>query len=117
MTDQARTIMMAKLQVILQRSLVEIRNLARSEAREQVYDLADAVEFLPSLVLRWDDELAHLVGPALHRYERKYPGSAGRYSCILEMEEQEFNQMYRPERYSWVSHDLENTISIGEVGT
>ena len=101
MTDNARTLMIAKLQAIAQRALVEIRSLALCKADEQVYDLADAVEFLPSLVLRWDDEQANLVRPSLHRYESKYPGSAGRYTCILDMEEQQFNQLYRAERYCW----------------
>jgi hypothetical protein len=101
MTDRDRDLMIAKLQVILHRSLVEIRNLAGCKAHDQIHDLADAVEFLPSLVLRWDGEQACLVRPALHQYEAKYPGSAGRYTCILDMEERDFNRMYRPERYSW----------------
>jgi hypothetical protein len=101
MTDHARGLMIAKLHVLLQRSLVEIRNLALCEAHGQVHDLADAVESLPSLVLRWDDEQASLVRPALHQYGSKYTGSADRYTCILDMEEQEFNRLYRPERYCW----------------
>jgi hypothetical protein len=101
MSDNERELMIARLQIVLQRSLVEIRNLAQCKAHDQIHDLADTVEFLPSLVLRWEDEQASLVGPALHQYEAKYPGSAGRYTCILDMEEQDFNRMYRPERYSW----------------
>jgi hypothetical protein len=109
--------MSAKLQVILQRSLVEIRNLARSGASAQVYDLADAVEFLPALVLRWDDERARLVHPSLHQYESKYVGSAGRYTGILDMEEEEFNRLFRPERYCWDFEAAQDTVSGEEVGT
>jgi hypothetical protein len=117
MTDRARALMIAKLQVVLQRSLVEIRNLARCEGHGQVHDLADAVEFLPTLVLRWDDEQASLVRPALHQYESKYSGSAGRYTCILDMEEQEFNRIYRPERYGWDVEAAHDAFSEGKVGT
>jgi hypothetical protein len=101
MTDHQLDLMIAKLHVVLHCSLVEIRNLARCQAHEQVHDLADTVEFFPSLIWSWNDERASLVRPALHQYEAKYPGSAGRYTCILDLEEHEFNRIYRPARYSW----------------
>ena len=95
----------AKLHIILQRSLVEIRNLARTGADDQIHDLADTVEFLPLLLLRWDDEQMNLVRPALQQYELKYPDSAGRYTCVLDMEEEQFNQLYRPRQFCWNAPD------------
>jgi hypothetical protein len=117
MTDPARALMIAKIQFILHLSLVEIRNLARSDVREQIHDLADTVEFLPFLLLRWDDEQANLVRPSLCQYETKYPRSAGRYTCILDMEEEKFNEMYRPGQYAWDMDDATDTFSDGEVTT
>jgi hypothetical protein len=39
--------------VILQRSFVELRNLALAQAFQQLYDLADAFEALPTLLENW----------------------------------------------------------------
>jgi hypothetical protein len=103
MTDEAQALMIAKLQIILHRSLVEIRNLSLTEASQQVYDLADAVEFLPLLVLRSDEAQAEMVRSALAQYEAKYPASAGRYTGILDMEAQLFDQLYRPRQCDWES--------------
>ena len=111
--DQS-SLMIAKFEVVLQRSLVEIRNLALGKAHEQVYDLADAVEFLPDLLLRWNPEQANLVRPAVSQYEAKYPASAGRYTCILDMEEQQFNQTYRPQQFCWNVDAPQDTLSGGE---
>src|SRR5438046_377361 len=101
MTEQTRSLMTAKLHIILQRSLVEIRNLALMRAVEQIHDLADTVEFIPALLFSWDDEQANLVRLALARYEAKYPGSAARYTAILELTGSELNALYRPQQEDW----------------
>jgi hypothetical protein len=101
MAEQGAAGMTARIQAILHRSLVEVRNLASAGLLDQARDLADTVEFLPLLVLRWNEEQARLVRPSLLHYESKYPGSAGRYTAILDAEEDEFQQLYRARSFAW----------------
>src|SRR4051794_10924463 len=101
MAEQQQVRMTARIQAILHRSLVEIRNLATAGLLEQAHDLADTVEFLPLLVLRWDEAQACLVRPSLLGYERKYPDSLGRYTSILDAEEQAFRQLYCADCFAW----------------
>jgi hypothetical protein len=101
MTDRERPLFAARFQVILQLALVEIRNLARRQAHVQIHDLADAVEFIPHVLRCWDDAQADQVRPALLQYETKYPAAACRYLGILDMEEEAFQQLYRPGEHLW----------------
>jgi hypothetical protein len=115
MNDHDRDLLIAKLHVVLQLALVEIRNLALSKAHQQIHDLADAVEFLPALVLRWDTEPVNLVRPALEQYESKYPDSSCRYTGILDMDETQFNQLYRPTHYDWDIDSTQDTFTGEQV--
>jgi hypothetical protein len=101
MTEHTRSLMTAQCHLIRQRSFVEIRNLALTRAVEQIHDPADTVEFIPALLFSWDDEQANRVRLALAGYEAKYPGSAARYTAILELTASEFNALYRPQPEDW----------------
>jgi hypothetical protein len=101
MTDRDPPDLNARLQMILQSALVEIRNLALSGQCEQIHDLADATEFIPRLLLTWDDQQAALVRPSLEQYESKYPQSRCRYTGILDMEGRQFSEMFLSFAGAW----------------
>lgn len=62
---------------ILYRGLTEIRNLGYGGRSEQIAELADALELLPGMLVRWDDKSLEMLQFVLSDYERKYP--VGRY--------------------------------------
>jgi hypothetical protein len=68
---------MRRLLFILHRGLTEARNLGYAGRSEQVAELADALELLPGLLLRWDGESMSLLRHLLKTYEDKFP--TGRY--------------------------------------
>jgi hypothetical protein len=72
-----------RLLFILHRGLVEARNLAFAGRTEQLADLADALEILPCLMLRWDDQQMAMVRFVLKNYEEKYPVGRFDYSPYL----------------------------------
>jgi hypothetical protein len=96
MTTQERNQLIARLQAIVHVALVEIRNLAPGGRNEQIRDLADVTEFIPRLLLRWDDEEAARVRPSLEQYESAYPASRRRYTGILDLDDETFRQMFNP---------------------
>jgi hypothetical protein len=100
-TEDTRSLLTAQLHLILQRALLEIRNLALTQAVEQIHDLADTVEFIPALLFSWDDEQANRVRVALARYEAKYPDSTARYTAILDLTAGELDALYRPQPEDW----------------
>jgi hypothetical protein len=88
-------ILLGKLCVILQRSLVETRNLALTDNCRQIQDLADAVEILPPMVAGWDQQDVETVRRVLSDYQSKYPGTAYDYLSILNMDEREFVEVFQ----------------------
>ncbi|HYW85894.1 MAG TPA: hypothetical protein VFB30_21770, partial [Spirochaetia bacterium] len=68
-----------RLHYILHRSLVDARNLALAKNHQQIYDLADTFEVLPSLMEQWEDGHFDLVRSILQRYQSKYPGQVFDY--------------------------------------
>jgi hypothetical protein len=84
-----------KLLLILHRALVESRNLALAKRCEQSYELADALEIVPSLMCRWEDAHLDSVRGILRAYQAKYPKSAYDYLSILDMEEGQFRTVYQ----------------------
>jgi hypothetical protein len=88
-------ILLRKLCVILQRSLVEARNLALTDNCRQIHDLADSVEILPAMVAGWDEQDVETVRRVLSDYQSKYPGTAYDYLSILDMDEREFVEVFQ----------------------
>jgi hypothetical protein len=72
-----------RLMYILFRALHDARSLALGGRGEQVADLADAVENLPSQLNNWRDDSLEAIRFQLRTYEDKYFGAA-RYSQYLE---------------------------------
>ena len=88
-------VLIQKLHVILQRSLVEARNLALSRNCQQLYDLADTFEMVPAKLTRWQDADFELIQRSIGHYQSKYPETAYDYLSILDMEDQEFLTVFR----------------------
>jgi hypothetical protein len=76
-----------KLLVILHRACSEVRKFIQIGASQRAYDLADAVEFIPELMLHWRPEYCESVRDALRSYQAKYSGSGFDYLSLLDMDE------------------------------
>jgi len=83
-----------KLYVILQRSYVESRKLALARECQQVYDLADTFEVLPTLLDNWQECHLDYVRGALAHYQAKYAATASDYVSILDMTETNFEAAF-----------------------
>lgn len=73
-----------RLLYILHRGLTEVRNLALAAEAEQIADLADALEILPGMMDRWDDDQREIARFVLENYQKKYPGGGYDYLAHLE---------------------------------
>ena len=93
-----------KLLVILQRCFHELRNLAPTVTSQQVHDLADAVEILPALMLRWEEGNLEITRAALGVYQSKYAGAYD-YLSILNMDDAAFRSMFLEYAESWALVD------------
>jgi hypothetical protein len=83
-----------KLHVILQRGFVESRKLALTQACQQLYDLADTFEVLPTLLENWQKSHLDYVRDALAHYQGKYAATASDYLSILEMTDADFDAVF-----------------------
>ena len=92
--NRDQQILTHKIHVILQRSLVEARNLALAKKCEQIFDLADTFEIMPSLLLRWEDSNLDLIQKILRNYQAKYKENAYDYLSILNMDDRMFEEVY-----------------------
>ena len=75
-----------QLLFIVHRGLIEARMLAGGQKHQQIFDLADALENIPALLLRWEDSFLTGIVRELETYERKYP-HAFNYSSVFKWEE------------------------------
>jgi hypothetical protein len=73
-----------RLMYILFRALNDARSLALGGRNEQVAELADAVENLPSQLTHWRNDSLEAIGFQLRTYENKFLGAA-RYSQYLDV--------------------------------
>lgn len=89
-----------KLSLILHRCLVELRNLALGEHHQQIHDLADSAEIIPSLMLHWEDGHLDTIRDALAAYQSKYQGAYDHLS-ILNMEDAEFRAVFLAPHEDW----------------
>ena len=86
--------LLKKLCAILQRSFVEGRTLAQAGGCQQLYDLADTFEVIPSLLESWEDEHLPYLRDLLAHYQAKYPRSASDYLAILDMADADFECVF-----------------------
>src|SRR5436309_15707967 len=87
-------ILQRKLYAILQRSFIESRNLALAQACQQLYDLADTFEVLPTWLDNWQEGHLGLVRDALAQYQAKYTATASDYLSILDMPDADFEAVF-----------------------
>jgi hypothetical protein len=90
-------IMFQKLCFVLHRGFLEVRSLALTNSREQLFDLADTLEELPGLLPAWSDEHLPLLRRLLERYEKKYQGRASEFLSILDMDDAMFRNLFSTE--------------------
>jgi hypothetical protein len=73
-----------RLLFILHRGLTQARNLALAQGQSQIADLTDALEILPGLLDRWNDDHLEMIRFVLKSYQDKYPGQAYDYLANLD---------------------------------
>ena len=76
--------LLLRLLFILHRGWVEARLLAQGQQWQQLYDLSDTLELLPSAMSHWTPEELQTTRANLTAYESKYP-NAFQYSRYLDL--------------------------------
>jgi hypothetical protein len=64
-----------RLLFILKRGLIEARLLAQAKRTQQICDLSDGLEQLPSWLNAWDEQHLEELRSNLETYRNKYPDS------------------------------------------
>ena len=93
-TDQPDHILRAKLDLIVHRALVRIRNLTAAGECEHAYELAEMAHELPALPGYWGDWSLDFVRDCIRHYEKKYAGTSDNFAMILEMDDESFTRDY-----------------------
>jgi hypothetical protein len=75
-----------RIHYLIHRGCVEIRLLAGDvdDHRQQIFDLSDLLEILPSFLERWHELSVKMVRSMFRDYESKYPDSKGRFTPFLD---------------------------------
>ena len=73
-----------RLLFIMHRGFVEARLLAQAQKYQQIFDLADALEPIPSYMYRWEDQHLEAIRFNLRTYQNKHPNSSFDYLRHLE---------------------------------
>jgi hypothetical protein len=82
-----------KVCYILHRGFVESRLLASQAKHQQLFDLADAFEQIPSFMTDWNDDCLERLRSNLQTYQEKYPPSSFDYLGVLDMGDREFTDV------------------------
>jgi len=96
--DSNQQVVLHKLLLILHRAFVESRNLALSQNCQELYELADTFEIVPSLMARWDSSTVEQIRGILEHYQSRRPASGYDYLSILDMTEEAFREVHCLER-------------------
>lgn len=65
--------LLRRMVFIVHRAWIETRLLAKSDKGQQIYDLADVMELVSSVISRLTPEGFLVICDALDKYEKKYP--------------------------------------------
>jgi hypothetical protein len=76
--------LLLRLLFILHRGWVEARMLTQGQRWQQLYDLTDTLELLPSAITRWTPDELQATRENLVAYETKYP-EAFKYAQHLDL--------------------------------
>ena len=89
-----------KLLLLLHKACSEIRGLVRAGQADRVFDLADAVEFIPETMLNWYGDAEAVILATMRGYQKKYKGMGGfDYVTLLTLDEPTFREYYLREGY------------------
>ena len=88
----------SKLERVVYFAFVDIRNLSRMGAMDQIQDLADVAELIPEYLARQREEDLLAIRGGLEAYAAKYDGMSSRLLQILDMDEAMFNDLFPTER-------------------
>jgi hypothetical protein len=75
-----------RLLFILHRGLVEARLLAQAKSDQQLFNLADALESIPSYIDNWEDSHLEIIRFNLKAYRDKYPSPSFDYLRYLDID-------------------------------
>jgi len=75
-----------RLLFILHRGLVEARLLAQAKKHQQLFDLTDALESLPSYMDNWEERHLETIRFNLENYRKKHPSSSFDYLRYLDID-------------------------------
>jgi hypothetical protein len=84
MTTEIQPDLSQRLLYVLHLGFVETRLLALENRLQQVYDLADVMEVLPSLLCQGEQEARSKMLSLLQGYREKHPDSTFDYSKYLD---------------------------------
>ena len=84
----------AKLLHIVHLICSDIRSIAISGDRRQIYDMADAVEFVPQILVHWRPEAIATIRSVLDSLSSRHKSLGDRYLRILDMDDAEFAEVY-----------------------
>jgi hypothetical protein len=72
----------------------DIRRLSETSSRKQLYDMADAIEFVPQVLINWRQEGLSTIRSVLVNLQVKYPDLGDKYTRILDLDDNEFTSIY-----------------------
>ncbi|VTR99584.1 hypothetical protein [Tuwongella immobilis] len=72
----------------------DIRRLSQTALTKQIYDMADAIEFVPQVLINWRPEALSTIRWVLVNLQGKYPDLGVKYTRILDMDDVEFFNSY-----------------------
>ena len=93
MRDDLRTIH-KKLLHIVHLVCSDIRRLTQTAPPEQIYDMADAIEFVPQVLINWRPEAVSTIRSVLVNLQGKYPDLGEKYTRILDMDDMGFSNSH-----------------------
>lgn len=93
MSDNLRTIH-DKLLYIVHLVCSDIRRLSQTASSTQIYDMADAIEFVPQVLMNWRQEALSTIRSVLVNLQGKYPELGEKYTRIIDMDNEDFSNIY-----------------------
>lgn len=72
----------------------DIRGLSQTAPTKQIYDMADAIEFVPQILINWRPEALSTIRSVLVNLQGKYPDLGVKYTRILDMDNVEFSNTH-----------------------
>jgi hypothetical protein len=75
-----------RLLLVLHRGLVEARLLAQAQRHQDIFELVDALELIPSYIDKWEADYLESVRSSLRNYRERYPNPSFDYVRYLDID-------------------------------